>query len=60
MKRQGKLKYELILFFERFHFTPKVAFEKLKKHGYARTTIYRYYRIWSEADTEVKVLQRDL
>lgn len=55
-----KIRYELLLFFERFSFTPKVAYEKLRRHGYSRTTIYRYHRIWSEADMTVKVLQRDL
>lgn len=59
MKRKSA-KFELILFFERFHFQPKEAIRKLEKHGYKRATIYRYQRNWSEADMIVKQIQKDL
>lgn len=59
MKRKNA-KWELILFFERFKFQPKVAYEKLKPLGYSRMTVYRYYNRWIEADNSVKVIQKGL
>lgn len=59
MKRKSA-KFELILLFERFKYQPKVMFEKLKKQGYSRATVYRYYHHWEEADNLVKVLQKEL
>lgn len=59
MKRK-EAKWELILFFERFKFQPKTAYEKLRRQGYSRATIYRYYQHWVEADNSVRVLQKSL
>lgn len=59
MKRT-KAKYELILFFERFNFSPKMAFKKLGKFGYSRSTIYRYHREWEECKNIVKAIEKEL
>lgn len=59
MKRT-KAKYELILFFEKFQFSPNVAFKKLEKFGYSRATIYRYHREWQECQNIVKSIEKEL
>ena len=57
---KATIKYELILLFERFDFTPKVMCQKLKSLGYKERTIYRYYNHWLEASNSVKVIQKGL
>lgn len=59
MANKKTIKYELILLFNNFDYSPKIVYQKLQKH-YSRTTIYRYYRHWQEAKNALKAIQKEL
>lgn len=59
MRTQEGIHYELILVFERFKFKPSIVFQKLGK-TYNKSTIYRYYHRWLDADTKLKILMKEL
>ena len=52
--------WELLLFFERFDFSAKVAVAKLRKLGYSQATVYRWSQKWREADLAVKAIQKEI
>jgi len=53
------LYYELILLFEKWRFRPFTVYQKLKGK-YNKSTIYRYYHRWLDADTKMRTMLKEL